>query len=142
MAFPPCVFLSVLNGVSAHVIIVGVNAPVKSAGDSRAPHVIHVGVHLSREPLELGLIDQLDACERGGGSGGGRCHVYLVCDEDASERFEVRGGSKALKTSWICKRERETYATAERIVFTLSYSWPRLTWARSFILFFLSSRFL
>jgi len=85
------------------VIVVGVDGPVKSGGDLRVPRAIRVDVHLSHEPLELGLIDPLEAGERGGGGGGGGGggHGCLVCDEDDSEGVKAHAGSKALRASWI-----------------------------------------
>ena len=83
--------MAVLDGVYAHVVVVGANSPNESANDLRAPRVIDVVVHLGKEPLELGLIDHLDAGEHGrrGGCGGG--HVCLDYDEDISEGVEARG---------------------------------------------------
>ncbi len=59
----------VLDGVSALVVVVGFDAPMESAGDLRAPRLINIGFHLGQEPIELGLIDQLDAGEGGAGAG-------------------------------------------------------------------------
>ncbi len=60
--------MAVLDGVSTLVVVVGFGAPIESAGDLRAPHLIYIGFHLGQDPIKLDLIDQLHAGERGGGA--------------------------------------------------------------------------
>ncbi len=81
----------VLDNVSALlVVVVGFDAKMESAGDLRAPRLIHIYFHLGQEPIKLGLTGQIDAGERGGGGGGGGVgggrggHDCMIYDEEIS----------------------------------------------------------
>jgi hypothetical protein len=93
----------VLDGVSDLVVVVGFDSPMESTGNLRAPRLVHIGFHLGQEPIKLGLFDQLDAGERGGGSEGG---------------VEAEAEAKAVMVAWLMTKinlRRSRRARARRL---------------------------